>query len=182
MLHKIKDIKICVSFCAQYSCPSKVMMTLFSVAPRLPWARRWLWSPILDLQVRGQCGHGKRPGLPGASAERLSSFPGLLHLCAAPLLECVHGVSGEGSPSSPVMSAGLKLLGGNFCLACAGLYTVFESLERPALLSLPRSELPKRLATRQQINPSWWSQPRHRGGDKMQPQTEGCQRPTVQLC
>ena len=44
-------------------------------------------------------------------------FPGLLDLCAAPLLECVHGVSGEGSPSSPVMSTGLKLLGDNFCMA-----------------------------------------------------------------
>ena len=41
------------------------------------------------------------------------------------------------------MSAGLKLLGGDFCMAYAGLYAVFESLERPALLSLPRSELTK---------------------------------------
>ena len=82
-------------------------------------------------------------GIAGSISRRLSSFPGLLDLCAAPLLECVHGVSGEGSPSSPVMSAGLKLLGGDFCMAYAGLYAVFESLERPALLSLPRSELPK---------------------------------------
>ena len=52
-------------------------------------------------------------------------------------------VSGEGSPSSPVMSAGLKLLGSNFCVAYAALYVVFESLERPALLSLPRNELSK---------------------------------------
>ena len=71
------------------------------------------------------------------------SFAGLLDLCAAPLLECVHGVSGEGLPSSPVMSMGLKLLGSNFCMAYAGIYTVFESLERPALLLLPRNELPK---------------------------------------
>ena len=82
-------------------------------------------------------------GIAGSISRRLSSFPGLLDLCAAPLLECVRGVSGEGSPSSPAMSAGLKLLGGNFCMAYAGLYAVFESLERPALLSLPRSELPK---------------------------------------
>ena len=73
----------------------------------------------------------------------LSSFPALLDLYAAPLLKCVHGVSGVGSPSSPVMSAGLKLLGAHFCMACAGLHAVFESLERLALLSLPRSELPK---------------------------------------
>ena len=36
-----------------------------------------------------------------------------------------------------------RRLGGKFCMAYAGLYAVFESLERPALLSLPRSELPK---------------------------------------
>ena len=82
-------------------------------------------------------------GIAGGISRHLSSFPGLLDLCAAPLLECVHGVSGEGSPSSPVMSAGLKLLGDNFCMAYAGLYAVFEFLERPALLSLPRRELPK---------------------------------------
>ena len=82
-------------------------------------------------------------GIAGSISRRLSSFPDLLHLCAAPLLGCVHGVSGEGSPSSPVISAGLKLLGGNFCMAFAGFYAVFESLERTALLSLPRSELPK---------------------------------------
>ena len=40
----------------------------------------------------------------GSISRRLSSFPSLLDLCAAPLLECVHGVSGEGSPSSPVMA------------------------------------------------------------------------------
>ena len=51
----------------------------------------------------------------GSISRRLSSFRGLLDLCAAPLLECVHGMSGEGSPSSPVISAGLKLLGDNFC-------------------------------------------------------------------
>ena len=72
-----------------------------------------------------------------------SSFPGLLDQCAVPLLECVHGVSGEDSPSNPVMIAGLKLLWSSFCMAYAGLYADFESLERPALLSLPRSELPK---------------------------------------
>ena len=38
-------------------------------------------------------------GIAGSISRRLSSFPGLLDLCAAPLLECVHGVSGEGSPS-----------------------------------------------------------------------------------
>ena len=70
-----------------------------------------------------------------SAARRLSSFLGLLDLCAAPLLVCVHG--------SPVMNAGLKLLGGSFCMDYAGLYAVFESLERPALLSLPRSELLK---------------------------------------
>ena len=67
-------------------------------------------------------------GIAGSISRRLSSFPDLLDLCASPLLECVHGVSGEGSPSSPVMSAGLKLLEGNFCMAYACLYTVFESL------------------------------------------------------
>ena len=74
-------------------------------------------------------------GIAGSISRRLSSFPGLLDLCAAPLLECVHGVSGEGLPSSPVMSAGLKLLRVDFCMAYTGLYAVFESLERPALLS-----------------------------------------------
>ena len=82
-------------------------------------------------------------GIARSISRRLSSFLGLLNLCAAPVLECVHGVSDEGSPSSPVMSEGLKLLGGNFCMAYAGLYAVFESLERPGLLLLPRSELPK---------------------------------------
>ena len=53
-------------------------------------------------------------GIAWSVSRRLSSFPGLLDLCAAPLLECVHGVSGEGSPSSPVMNVGLKLLGGYF--------------------------------------------------------------------
>ena len=92
----------------------------------------------------GKCGHGKRPGLPGVSDDAfLLSRASSICVRAAPLLECVHGVSGDVSPSSPVMSAGLKLLGGNFCMAYACLYTVFESLERPALLSLPRSELPK---------------------------------------
>ena len=85
----------------------------------------------------------KETGISRSISRRLSSFPGLLDLCVVPLLECVRGVSGEGSPSSPVVSAGLKLLGADFCMAHAGLYTVFESLERPALLSLPRSELPK---------------------------------------
>ena len=83
-------------------------------------------------------------GSAGSISQCLSSFPGLLDLCTAPLLKCVHGVSGEGSPSSPVMGTGRKLLGGNFCMAYAGLYlNLFESLERPALLLLPRSELPK---------------------------------------
>ena len=77
-------------------------------------------------------------GIAGGISRRLSSFPGLLDLCAAPLLGCVHG-----SPSSPVMSAGLKLLGVISRMAYAGLYAVFESLERPALLSLPKSGLPK---------------------------------------
>ena len=58
-------------------------------------------------------------GIAGGISRRLSSFPGLLELFVAPLLNCVHG---EGSPSGPVMSAGLKLLGGNFCMAYAGPY------------------------------------------------------------
>ena len=82
-------------------------------------------------------------GIAGGISQCLSSFPGLLDLCAVPLLKCVHGVSGEGSPLSPVMSVGLKLLGGNFCMAYAGLYAVFESIERSVLFLLPRSELPK---------------------------------------
>ena len=82
-------------------------------------------------------------GIAGSISRRLSSFPGLLDLCAAPLLDCVHGVSGEGSPSNPVMIAGLRPLRVDFCMAYAGLFAVFESLERPALLLLPRSELPK---------------------------------------
>ena len=82
-------------------------------------------------------------GIAGSISRRISSFPGLLDLCAAPLLKFVRGVSGEDSPSSPVMSAGLKLLGVDFCLDYAGFYTVFESLERPALLLLLKSELPK---------------------------------------
>ena len=36
-------------------------------------------------------------GIAGSISRRLSSFPGLLHLCAAPLLECVRGVSGHQS-------------------------------------------------------------------------------------
>ena len=68
----------------------------------------------------------------GSISRRLSSFPGLLNLCAAPLLKCVGNASGEGSPSSSVMS-----------MSYACLYAVSESLKRPALLSLPRSELPK---------------------------------------
>ena len=60
-------------------------------------------------------------GIAGGISRRLSSFPGLLDLCAASLFECVHGVSGEGLPSSLVMSAGPKLLGGNFCMANACL-------------------------------------------------------------
>ena len=123
------------------SSPSKSMMTLFSVAP-------------VCHGHGGGCGVWRLAG-PGTvraweetriarSIRRcLSSFPGLLDLCAAPPLKCVHDVSGEGSPSSPVMSAGLKLLLENFSMACAGLYRVFESLERPSLLLLPRSELPK---------------------------------------
>ena len=78
-------------------------------------------------------------GTAGSISRRLSSFPVLLDLCAAPLLECVHGVSGEASPSSLVMSAVLKLLGGNFCMT----YAVIESLESPALFSLSISKLPK---------------------------------------
>ena len=84
----------------------------------------------------------KETGIAGSISRRLSSFPGLLNLCVAPLLECVRGVSSEGSSFSPVMSMGLKLLGGNFCMAYVGLNAVFESLET-ALLSLPRSELNK---------------------------------------
>ena len=53
-------------------------------------------------------------GIAGSISRRLSSFPGLLDLCAAALLDCVHGVSGEGSPSSPVMNTGLKPLGVKF--------------------------------------------------------------------
>ena len=59
-------------------------------------------------------------GIAASISRRLSSLLDLLDLCAAPLLECVHGVSGEGSPSSPVMIAGLKLLGGNFFMDYAG--------------------------------------------------------------
>ena len=70
-------------------------------------------------------------GIAGSISRHLSSFPGLLDLCAAPLLECARGASGEGSPSSPVMSARLKLLKVQFCMAYVGLYAVFESLERP---------------------------------------------------
>ena len=66
-------------------------------------------------------------GVVGSISPRLSSVPGLLDLCTAPLLECVHGMSGEGSSSSSVMSAGLKLLGGNFSVAYAGLYAICES-------------------------------------------------------
>ena len=68
-------------------------------------------------------------GIAGSISRRLFSFPGLLGLCAAPLLECVSCTSGESSPSSPVMRAGLKLLE---VVAYAGLYTAFESLERSA--------------------------------------------------
>ena len=81
-------------------------------------------------------------GIAGSISRRLSSFPGLLHLCAAPLLECVRGVSGEVSPSSPIMSAGLKLLRADFSMATAGLYAVFEPLERPSLLSFPEASCP----------------------------------------
>ena len=50
-------------------------------------------------------------GISESFSRCLSSFPSLLDLCAAPLLERVRGTSGEGSTSSPVISAGLKLLG-----------------------------------------------------------------------
>ena len=70
----------------------------------------------------------KETGIAGSISQRPSSFPGLLDLRAAPLLKCINGVSCEGLPSSPVMSVGLQLLGGNFCMAYAGLYAVFESL------------------------------------------------------
>ena len=65
-------------------------------------------------------------GIAGTISRRLSSFPGLLDLCAAPLLKCVYGVSSEGSPFSPVTSAGLKLLGGNFCIV---MLTFTQSLK-----------------------------------------------------
>ena len=96
----------------------------------LPSAR--LWSPIIHFQVQGTVRAWEETWIVGGISQRLSSFQGLLDLCAAPLLKCVHGLSGEGSPSSPVMSAGLKPLEGNFCVANAGLYEVFESLERTA--------------------------------------------------
>ena len=52
-------------------------------------------------------------GIAGSISRRLSSFPGLLDLYEAPLLECVHDMPGEDSPapSSPVMSKGFKLQG-----------------------------------------------------------------------
>ena len=90
-------------------------------------------------------------GIAGSISRRLSSFPGLVDLCAAPLLKCVRGASGEGSPSDSVMSAGIKLLHVDFCMANDGLYAVFESLESPALISLPRSELPKHQLLRQSV-------------------------------
>ena len=43
-------------------------------------------------------------GIAGSISRRFSSFWGLLDVCAAPLFGCFHDVSGEGSPSSPVMS------------------------------------------------------------------------------
>ena len=85
----------------------------------------------------------EKSGIAGSISRQLSSFPGLLDLCTEPLLKCVHGVFGEGSPSSPVMSTEFKLLEGNFWMAYAGLYAVFESLEKPSLLLLPRSQFPK---------------------------------------
>ena len=63
-------------------------------------------------------------GIAGSISRCLSSFSGLLDLCAAPLLECVRCASDEDSPSSPVMSAGLKLLGDHLCMAYAGLYSL----------------------------------------------------------
>ena len=41
------------------------------------------------------------PGLPGASADAFLLSRASLICVAAPLLECVLGVSGEGSPSRP---------------------------------------------------------------------------------
>ena len=80
-------------------------------------------------------------GISGSISRCPSSFPGLQDLCAAPLLECVRGVSDERSLSSPVTRVGFKLLWGNFCMAYAGLCDVFESLERPAKNELPKHHL-----------------------------------------
>ena len=108
------------------------MTTLFSVAC-LPWTRRWLWSPILDLQVWGQCGHGKRLGLPGASADafllswassicvrRLSSNVSMACLVRAhhPVLSWAPGSSSLGVISAWLMLAlteSLNLLRGMPC-------------------------------------------------------------------
>ena len=104
----------------------------------------------------------KETGITESISRHLSSLPGLLDLCVAPLLECIRGLSGEDSPSSPVMRAGLKLLGGDFCMAYAGLYTVFESLERPALLLLPRSELPNIVCFGSLLSSMWVTCPTQR--------------------
>ena len=84
------------------------MMTLVSVAPATEVSVEF--DP--RLAGLGTVRPWEETGIAGSISRRLSSFPGLLDLCAAPLL----GVSGEGSPSSPVMSAGLKLHRGNFCM------------------------------------------------------------------
>ena len=101
-------------------------------------------------------------GIAGSISRRLSSFPGLLHLCAAPLLKCVRGVSGEGSPSSPVMSTGLKFLGADFSMANACLYAVFESLERPALLSFPEASCPNVNCSGGLLSSMWMTCPTQR--------------------
>ena len=108
------------------SSPSKSMLMLFSVAPVLGTEVAVESDPRLAGQ--GTVRACEETRIAGSISRRLSSFPGLLDLCTAPLLECVHGVPGEGSPCSPVMSTGLKILVGNFCMAYAGLYAVFESL------------------------------------------------------
>ena len=116
-------------------------MTLFSVVPSAVGTEVAAESDC-RLAGLGTVQAWEETGIAESISRRLSSFPGLFCLCPTPLLECICGVSGEGSPSSPVMKAGLKLLWDDFCLAYAGLYAVFESLKRPALLSLPRTELP----------------------------------------
>ena len=96
-------------------CPSVYLSVCVAVVHRNRWWRSSALLPsAMDTEVAVEsnprlAGPGtvrawEEIGTAGSISRRISSFPGLPDLCVAPLLECVHGVYGEGSPFSPIMS------------------------------------------------------------------------------